>query len=982
MLPPVRVGVLGALELIDDAGHAVTLAGAKQRALLAMLAVHAGHAVSTDHLVDGLFDGAAPRHAANALQHHVSRLRKVLGNDVVARHETGYALAVAPDDVDAVRFERLATEGRAQLRIDRPAEAVVALAAADALWRGEPLAELDAAWVLPWAARLGQLHLDLAEDRAEAELRLGHHHEITPRLEAFVATHPYRERMWAHLMVALYRAGRQTDALAAFRTVRTFLSEDKGLAPGPELRELEVAILRHDPDLAWTPTSPTAPAPATAVPPSPTGNLPHLLTSFIGREADIGRVVEAVTGRRLVTLTGPGGCGKTRLALEAGRRLAEGFPGGAWFVELAPLADPDAIGHAVAGALAADDPGRLARLTEDRAALLAHLRSAPALVVLDNCEHVVDAVAEWVGPLLGAVPDLHVVATSRVPLAVDGEVQLPVPPLALPPPGALDPAGISAAESVQLFVERAGRVGPFELTDASAPAVGTLCRHLDGLPLAIELAAARTKALPVAFIAEALDDRFALLVSPSRSAPARQRTLRATVDWSFDLLDAPERTMFELVSVFDGGCALEAGRAVAEAGGLDPDQALDLLVGLVDQSLVQVRMGEGGSARYDLLETLRAYGRERLVAAGLEEAARRAHRAYFVGLVEAGNQGLMSSEHRRWQRRLELELGNIRAAFEHATGHGDLADALRIAAGLWWFWGTSQRQAEGRAWLEPALATAGPDAPGVPARVLVRAHTSLAYLAGQQGDVTTALAAAETAVAVARAAGLVDGSAAAQHMLGLALQAAGRHDDSAALLAEARVLMVDAGDHWRVAGNDLVTAVRGLVTDRLDVAAVAGREVLHHAGLAGYEPFTCWAHLVLARVAERQGDLPEALAAAERALVSAREVGVDHYLSFALASFGRVARLDGAPGAAVTACEEAVAVAERSGAWWFAAHARVELAAARGAVGDDAGAADDLRAVVTWSAGPLAGQGREYFFVALGGDPAAVASEAIRRPLS
>src|SRR5262245_1732535 len=352
---------------------------------------------------------------------------------------------------------------------------------------------------------------------------------------------------------------------------------------------------------------------------------------------------------------------------------------------------------------------------------------------------------------LAGAPAVHVLATSREPLAVDGEVQWSVPPLQLPPPAIENLDAVAATEAVQLFVERAGQVRPFVLDADTAPAVTALCRHLDGLPLAIELAAASTKALPVSHIVDALDDRFGVLVSPSRTAHPRQRTLRATIDWSYQLLDPVEQTMFALLSVFDGGWTLESGRAVAAAGGVDPERTLDLIVGLVDKSLVQTRLTDDRLARYDMMETLREYGRERLGAGDLLERARRGHRAYFVEFVRRGNLGLMSSEHRRWQRRVEVDYGNIRAAFGHAVAGGDWSDALAIAASLWRFWGTSQRQAEGRSWLEPLLAAlhAGADRPGVAPKVVARALSATAYLAGQQGDDQAALSYAQAAVDVA-----------------------------------------------------------------------------------------------------------------------------------------------------------------------------------------------------------------------------------------
>ncbi|MFC5265247.1 BTAD domain-containing putative transcriptional regulator [Kribbella qitaiheensis] len=969
-----RVKLLGPIQVEDADGTAVAVAGTKQRAVLAILALNAARPVPVETLVDAVWGSESALDARNTLQHQVSRLRKALGREAVTSQGPTYVLNISPEDVDAVRFERLATEGRAELRLGDIRAASAVLRRAEQLWRGPALEEFDRDWARADAVRLEQLRLDVLEDRVDADLRLGHHREVVGELESSVREHPYRERLWAHLMVALYRCGRQADALAAFQQARALLAEELGIEPGPELRELEAAVLRHDPELNWSPVD-GSPALATPV---VQGRLPIPLTSFVGRETQLTQVRRAVGEHRLVTLTGAAGSGKTRLAIEAASALRDDFADGAWMVELEPLADAAAVPQAIASALAGGTAGRLSASADEGpasagAGLLEYLRPRQLLLVVDNCEHLLSSVTEWAQLVLSACPRLHLLATSREPLGIVGEIHWLVPPLTVPAADVDDPATLAATESVRLFEDRARRVSAFELTADNTATVADLCRHLDGLPLAIELAAARTKALPVTYIATELSNRFTLLVSPGRTSLARHHSLRATIDWSYDLLDERERTLFDLLSVFEGGCSIEAAMALARVGGIDPAGTLDLLSLLVDKSLV-VPQGAGQlSGRYDMLETVRFYGREQLQVAGLLTEARRAHRNYFVALAEDAEAGLMSKDYRTWQIRLESEFGNLQAAHQSAISSGAFEDSLRIAGALWWFWSGSDRHTVGREWIDAALrGSTGHVRPSLRARAL----TVVCYLAGQQFDLENAVAAGEQALALTTESMDAWSTAWSKQSIGLTLEVAGDHQRATVLLAEARAVMDAKGDHWYVAANDLVTCVRALRTGDLDELDKASHEVLSRAALIGYEPFRCWAYLLCSRVAELRGDVATARAEAERAVLTARHTQLNHYVAFALVQLGRTALLDGDQAAAEGACREAIMAAEAGGAGWFAALARVGLAGALRSKVDHQGAASLLHEVVAWGERATTG-GRQFFFLALGGDPRVLAAEAL-----
>jgi predicted ATPase/DNA-binding SARP family transcriptional activator len=631
----VEFRILGPLEVLDDHGRPLILGGAKQRALLAVLLLHAGQVVSAERLVDELWGEEPSERARSVLQVHVANLRKVLeparprrsAVGVLRTQPPGYLVEVGHDDLDLGRFERLAEQGRAALAAGDPEEAAGLLRAALELWRGPALADV----VLKAngqgeVARLEERRLAALEDRIQAELAAGRHHELVGELEALIVAHPLRERLHGQLLLALYRSGRQAEALAGYRRMRETLAEELGIDPSRPLQELERAILAQDPTLDWVPAAANADQPAAVVQPMPRrrpSTLPVPPTPLVGREQALAEVTALVRqgDARLVTLTGVGGTGKTRLALQAAAELAGAFPDGAWFVALAPVADPQLVLPTLAQTLGVKEAGGQPldeRLRED-------LHARRLLVVLDNFEHLL-AAAPAVTGLLAACPNLSVLATSRAALRVSGEQIYEVPPLAVPDLDALDDDaaleacadGLLANHAVALFVARARAVRPgFALTAANAAAVATVCARLDGLPLALELAAARVRLLSAQDLQARLERRLELLTGGPRDLPARQQTLRATLDWSYDLLDSAEQRLLARLAVFAGGCTLAAAEAVGGADGDPGWSVLDGLTGLVANSLLsrddqdQARRGAAEGAeptegsRLRLLETVR-----------------------------------------------------------------------------------------------------------------------------------------------------------------------------------------------------------------------------------------------------------------------------------------------------------------------------------------------------------------------------------------
>ena len=698
----VRVAILGALLVTDDAGRPVEVGGARLRALLTRLSLEPGRAVGVHALVADLWGDAPPADEVNALQSLVSRLRRALpGGGPVESVPTGYRLAIDPRLVDATEFERLAEAGRRTLDGD-PAGARRLLTEALALWRGPALA--DAAgqpWADAAADRLTERRLAATEDRIDAALELGAHAEVLVELETLARDHPLRERIRGQQVRALYAAGRQADALAAYEDVRRRLADELGVDPSPALQEIHLRVLRATPE------------PRAAVGRT---NVPAQFTSFVGRDADLAAVTALLDRHRLVTLVGPGGAWKTRLAAETAVRVLDRFPGGTWLAELAPISDAAQVPQAVLGAIGLVDslrreqPGQADALT----LLVDLLADRCALIVLDNCEHLIEAAARTAAELLAHCPQLRILATSREPLAITGEALAPVAPLGLPPSDAA-PAQALAFPAVRLLADRAAAVRPgFEVAADTVGPVVEICRRLDGMPLAIELAAARMRSLPVTEVATRLDDRFRLLTGGSRAALPRHQTLRAVVAWSWDLLTDAEAALADRVAVFPGGVSPEAAEAVCAGGPVQAADVPDLLAALTDKSLLQQLPGV--EPRYRMLETLREYGTERLAATGEVAAVKRAHALHFLAVAEEADPHLRGPEQLEWYAKLTAERDNLVAAMRFVVDTGDADTATRLGAALAWFW-TARSEHVAAATLLPAAGDlpgdASPDARAV-----------------------------------------------------------------------------------------------------------------------------------------------------------------------------------------------------------------------------------------------------------------------------
>lgn len=660
--------VLGELA-VERADEPCPIGGPKAQRLLCVLTAHRGRAVSSDRLVDGLWGEDPPRSAIATLQSQVSRLRALLGPSFgIERTAGGYRLDVRRGEIDADRFE---AQLRRSAALDTEAK-VVLLDASLAGWRGPAFAgHADVDEVRSEAMRLDELRLVATDAWAEAQLAIGDPAEMIGQLEALVRAQPLREHYWRLLMLALYRTGRQAEALRRGGDLREELRRTAGLDPSPVLRELEGKILADDPSLRPETTGARQRVPAR----SP--RVPQLLgaTSFVGRAPEVAATAAAVDEHPLVTITGPGGVGKTRLALRTAARFVDRLDDGVTVVELAPLHDPGGVAQVIANSL--DIQQRQYRTIEST--IEEHLAGSDRLLVLDNCEHLIDTIAPLIDRLRAGCPRLTVLATSREPLGLAGEYVTLLAPLKLPTETTIDPTDLQASAAVELFVARASAATPgFELTQANAVAVATICQRLEGLPLALELAAARLRSMGVDALADRLQERLGLMDQTQRGADGRHRTLHDLVDWSHALLHPHEQEMFELLSVFAGGFDLPAVGSVCDTP--RSSRAVDTLAGLVDKSMVV--LVDPTLRRYRMLEPLREFGRDRLEAKGLLEVTEDRHLGWFLDLAERGGAGIDSRDEAAWSRALDLDADNFRAAHLTAIRRGDVDSALRIVASL------------------------------------------------------------------------------------------------------------------------------------------------------------------------------------------------------------------------------------------------------------------------------------------------------------
>ncbi|MEO7614818.1 MAG: BTAD domain-containing putative transcriptional regulator [Streptosporangiaceae bacterium] len=708
-----RFGILGSVEVWDGAGNSIAVGGPRVRSLLALLLVNAGKVVSAETLIDGLYGEDPPANAANALQSQVSRLRRGLdGAAEVELLPAGYRLAVDPDEVDAHRFVRLVQEAGRE-----PARRAGALKEALALWRGPALADVPEAEAQ--AVRYAELRVSAIEDLAETELALGRHRETVAELQSLVDAHPLRERPRALLMRALYGSGRQAEALEAYAEGRRLLAEELGADPSAELAAVHLAILRAEPE-------PTATVPK---------QLPAQLTSFIGRTEELRRIDILLQAGRLVTLLGPGGAGKTRLSVEAGERAEFEV----CFVDLAPLGVGSEVPQALMSALGLREssvlPSGPGQHQDPQERLISALGARPLLLILDNCEHVIADAARLVHRLLGSCPTLRILATSREPLSITGEAICPVGQLGLPAAGA-DLPEASGSPAVRLFADRAGAVRPdFEVTAANIQQIVRICSALDGQPLAIELAAARLRTLSVDDVAGRLDDRFRLLSrGGDRTKAPRHQTLRAVVEWSWDLLNADEQELARRLTVFAGGATLAAAERVCAVEDVD-----GLLADLTDKSLVQRLDG-----RFRMLDTIRVFCAEQL--GEQEEELHRAHAVYFLELATAADPHLRSAGQLTWLDLLAAEHGNLQSALRWSV-RTDPVLALRLLAAVSPYW-----------WLRGLRTEVTPMAAELLARIGTTPPEGLAeeYVLCVANAATGALEQPELAVHLARADAILD----------------------------------------------------------------------------------------------------------------------------------------------------------------------------------------------------------------------------------
>jgi predicted ATPase/DNA-binding SARP family transcriptional activator len=830
--------LLGPLE-VRDGDRVLPLGGRKQRALLALLALSPNRVVSRERLIDGLWGDAPPENAVASVQVYVSRLRKLLPPGTLVTRPSGYLVAAEPESVDRTHFERLFEEGREALAHGNPERAAAVLQETLELWRGPALAEFASEqFARVEGARLESLRLAAVEARVEADLALGREGQVVDELEVLVGDHPLRERLRCQLMLALYRLGRQADALRVYRETRRMLVDELGIEPSAELQRLERRILTQDQTLA---------SPARAELP----RLPGALTPLVGRRPELAELAVLLRAPvvRLLTLVGPGGVGKTRLALAAAE------PRRGVLVSLASLQDPALVRSVIAHTLG---------LT-DEAALTDWLRPRELLLVLDNCEHLLAAMP-LVAELLAAAPGLQVLATSRAPLNLTGERQYAVEPLPIP-------------DATDLFIERAAAAGA---RLDRAVTLEQICRKLDCLPLAIELAAARTKTLPPEALLARLEHRLPLLTRGPRDLPARQRTLRATIDWSHDLLQPGEQALFARLAVFSGGCTLDAAETVCGA-------SLETLDTLVDGSLLEFH-----DNRYTMLETIHEYATERLAASSAHDHER-SHAEFFAAFAERYAAHRRSGGHREGSRLRRLlddvaaDHDNFRSALAWSLQH-EPELAVRLFVHLHDFWKRRDFLLEGRRWAERALRVVDAVPPALRAQALYAA----AELAFFSGDVAAAGTLYTRCLELARELG--DGSYAGWLLMKLAIVDSARGD-----LPGARRQLEESLRVSRALGDERTTPVAlvylGEVerdlgnTQRAKQLLVEALQALRDSGTAVR---ICATLGTLGDIMLDEKAFAEAASYYAEGLEIARELGSDRDSAYCLAGFASAAAGAGA----------------------------------------------------------------------------------------
>jgi predicted ATPase/DNA-binding winged helix-turn-helix (wHTH) protein len=931
----VRVGVLGPLAVSGSGGRPVKIGGYRVRALLILLALDAGRAVPAHALIERLWQGDRPADAGNALQSLVSRLRQALRqgglpDSLLEFSPAGYRLNIAPYAVDALAFEDQVKRGSRALADGDARRAADTLAAALDAWRGSALADVaHEEFAFAAAARLDELRTAAILDRIEAELALGDAGTAAvSQLRETTAADPLGERPAALLMRALAAAGRQSEALAVYQDVKDALADSLGVDPSPQLQQAHLAVLRQEIPLKRAGETAAAQPRKPRRPP----------TSFVGRDEDVATVLKRLKSGRLITLTGPGGVGKTRLATEAAAQLAQPV----WLAELAPVTDPAEVPFVVLDALGLRERSITARAA-DRSGdpadtLCAALADRDAVLILDNCEHVVDAAAALAARVVGECPQVRVLATSREPLRIGGEALHVVAPLA-------------ARQAVRLFADRAAAVLPDFDPAADAEVVGRICRTLDGMPLAIELAVPWLRTLPPAQLAARLADRFAILTGGSRTALPRHQTLRAVVEWSWDLLTERQRVLSRRLAVFPAGATLDAAERACASEPLGVGEVLPTLAELVAKSILTRVDAEGeGEPRYRMLDTVRAYARERLAEAGEEESARDAAARYYLDFAEEADPQLRAKEQGRWFRALSDEQDNVNAAIRWSVARGDVAAGLRFMRSLGYYWVQCGR-GDADVLSREVLAMPVPSPLTLP---LAEGRVICALLAaGWNWDLDTVRE--PLLAALAELDELAPDREAVHPLVLMAEPVVLTYDGGAAQAQEQFARYVTARDPWLRAVGKVYVASYGVSVGNLDGAEQMCRDGLAEMRALGERWGVAVALTQLAEFSEMRADHAASIEAITEAVTIGKELSVWGELSYVESRLavlhGRAGDFDGAY-AALVGVERSVE--ERGGQLptdrWVQL-ARAELAAMHG---DYAVAAQCCEAVLASATGQQA----------------------------
>ncbi len=913
------VALLGPIEVRRD-GDVLTVPAGKPTELLMRLALAAGTMVPKEVLLEDLWGDGAVTTSANTVQSKVSRLRKALGDPgLIQGGAIGYTLAVEASSIDALQVARRA-DAITALRQHGDAAAVRdACVEALALFRGEGLfGAIDAPWLQPHRIQLEELRLRLVEDHLRARLELGAAGELVGELEELVAQHPLRESLWGLLITALYRAGRQADALAAYRSVREHLVEELGIEPGRDLQRLEQQVLEQDRALDASPPPPSTRAQQPPPGPPVDGNLPPLSSSMVGRGRECADIAHLSAEHRLVTLVGPAGVGKTRLALEVARSMAPAD--GSWLVRLETARTADAVGDIVAVALRAKDASE--------PAMIERLRGADVLIVLDNCEHVIDAVAEIVAPLLRAGAGVRLLATSQRPLGLDGEQVYAIDPLAF-------------TDAVELFGERA-RAHDDDFASNDPGTIEEVCRSLDGLPLAIELAAARTRSLSLPEISRRLADRFTLLRDPASRRPERQRALSAAIAWSYDLLFPDDQRGLWALAVFVGGAPLDGVERVLRALGVPHEAVLDVVDRLVDRSLVTIEKDQG-ARRYWLLDSVRTYALDRLVESGEAPVALLARAAWVADAAAAAAAGARGPEQPRHIAFARTERANIDAVLEWARAE-DPVLALQIATHLAWVWMLSGDPLAIER-LRASLAAADALATDEQRRA---AALLLGWHLASRGDVLLGHATVLEATERFGAAGDELDRAREDFSLAFVLSQKGDFAGCREVLDRSRPSFVAGGQTWDEAANWVLYAHATLATGDREAAVLACDEATRLLGEVPDPWFLVHTEAMLGAIAQADGDYADACRHLGRAADSAQYQGFAAIEAYHRANLGRAQQQAGDLDAAAASMGQAIDRARVAGDLRVAALARMRLGRVRREQGDLDAAAQLFRTAQAW----------------------------------